>query len=167
MKLESLRVLHLAKNQDRDCRVNWTGHPSVFHLNTCQRQVWIMNSAKVSAAPVSTGLEIYQGQEAYRFLLRWAAGLKSEVLGETDIFGQIKSAWKIAEATRDPSLLGLSSWIQRLFEDTKEIRTQYLQNLGGSSYGTLIRKWLKNRTEGPLFLVGAGQIAQSVAPVLL
>ena len=55
-------------------------------------------------------------------------------------------------------------------EDTKEIRTRHLQNLGGASYGTLVRKLLKEKNENrnsPIFLVGAGQIAQSVAPALL
>ena len=37
--------------------------------------------------------ELYQGADAYGFLLRLASGLESEIAGETEIFGQIKEAW--------------------------------------------------------------------------
>ena len=117
----------------------------------------------------------YRGQDAYRFLLRVAAGLESEIQGETDVFGQFKEAWRQFQ-TVTPSRVShsqlirqLSPWMQRIFEDTKEIRSEYLQNLGGASYGTLTRKWLKESglPVGPVLLLGSGQIAQSIAPYLL
>jgi hypothetical protein len=64
----------------------------------------------------------------------------------------------------------LSPWIQRIFEDTKEIRSQYLQNLGGASYGSLVRMILGKQPEDkrePVLLLGAGQLAKSIAPYLL
>jgi glutamyl-tRNA reductase len=115
--------------------------------------------------------EIYHGSDAYAFLLSVATGLESQVVGETDIFGQLKEAWKQQSARLSTAARkDLSAWFQRLFEDTKEIRSQYLQNLGGSSYGSLLRKLLKDHhslATGPTLLIGAGQLATSVAPYLL
>jgi hypothetical protein len=169
MQLEALRVLHLPKAQveviERPAQ-EWNG---AFHLNTCQRWIWIWNSESKGPSFLKdwssrTGSQIFSGRDAYLFLLRLATGLESKIVGETDIFGQFKLAWKNRPCQE------LSSWIQRIFEDTKEIRSIYLQNLGGASYGSLVRKLMKETSSsfcGPTLIVGAGQIAQSVAPFLL
>jgi hypothetical protein len=59
--------------------------------------------------------------------------------------------------------------MQRLFEDTKEIRARYMQNVGGASYGSLVRMMLKEIQGGPeepILLVGAGKLATSILPWL-
>ena len=61
--------------------------------------------------------------------------------------------------------------MRRLFEDTKEIRSRHIQNLGGTSYGSLVRKLLRERMQAtgrtkPVLLVGAGAFAGSIAPWL-
>jgi glutamyl-tRNA reductase len=120
---------------------------------------------------LAPAMSVYHGIEAYTYLLSVATGLASQVVGETDIFGQFKEAWKNQEKTLAPELKKeLSPWMQRLFEDTKEVRSLYLQNVGGSSYGSLVRKLLRDYQaldRGPTLLVGAGQLAQSVAPYLM
>lgn len=140
-----------------------------FYLETCQRHIWMASQSSLLKPLLHlSGTEFYQGKDAYLFLLRLAVGLESKILGETDIFGQIKLAWRMAAMGGDPHLIELSACIQKIFEDTKEIRASYLQNLGGSSYGTLVRKTIKNfsSTTQPILIVGAGQIAHSVAPFL-
>jgi len=179
MQLESLLILHVPKGKGQSfVPPIGTAHDvsqPIFQMETCQRWLWISDTKyleqKHIPGNINPGLtEVYQGREAYLFLLLLACGLKSEVLGETDIFGQIKLAWRQYEGTRSSLAAGLSPWIRRLFEDVKEIRTQYLQNLGGASYGSLVRKLIRETGAGslggPVFLVGAGQIAQSVAPYL-
>ncbi len=139
---------------------------STFFLDSCQRRLWVQFADSNIA-----NAQVYEGFEAYAFLISVAAGLESQVVGETDIFGQIKEAWKrqspqMSEGFRK----NLSPWMQRLFEDTKEIRSRFLQNLGGSSYGSLLRKLLKDHKslqQDPTLLIGAGQLALSVAPYLL
>ncbi|MFZ9594450.1 MAG: hypothetical protein ACO3A2_00025 [Bdellovibrionia bacterium] len=148
-----------------------------FLMETCQRWVWVTpQDSRCSPSQLLFSLDpevqFFSGYEAYFFLLRFASGLESEVQGETDIFGQIKAAWQSAQKKDPFSLQALDPWIQRLFEDTKYIRSQYLQNTGGSSYGTLVRKILKDSVsqealKAPVLLVGAGQLAQSIAPLLL
>lgn len=188
MQLEALCVIHHQKDLGRDLSKPLNPPPTfpggVFHLETCQRQVWALTADQFDSLGLErkAGFSLYRGRDAYSFLIRLASGLESEILGETDVFGQIKEAWKKTKERLDSgelaggefqSLRDLVPWMQRIFEDTKEIRTEYLQNLGGSSYGTLVRRLLRDsatksgRSEAPILLVGAGQIAQSVAPFLL
>jgi hypothetical protein len=161
MRLESLRVIHFLKAEGS---LHPFGRPELgasFYLNSCQRMIWVdFGDEEISEA----GFETFFGCDAYGFLLKVACGLESQVAGETDIFGQIKDTWKKFAST--DSLL--SQIFQKLFEDTKEIRTHYMQNLGGSSYGSLVRKLLREKGpfEGATLLIGAGQLAESVAPYL-
>ncbi|MEO5969626.1 MAG: hypothetical protein ABIQ95_06835 [Bdellovibrionia bacterium] len=161
---------HLAFRQDS------SGFYPGFYMDTCQRWVWMCADSPASPgtqAPLAqdSPVEVFRGYEAYLFLLRFAAGLESEVQGETDIFGQIKEAWRNEKSQNRSLTRDLEPWMQRLFEDTKDIRSRFLQNVGGSSYGTLTRKIIKNSSktdsDGPVLIVGAGKIARSIAPLLL
>jgi glutamyl-tRNA reductase len=165
MRLESLRVIHFSKAEGSlrpDLGSFASSLEHSFYLNSCQRMLWV---DFISGEMTEPGFETFFGVDAYSFLLKVATGLESQVAGETDIFGQIKDAWKKFKSN-DPLL---SQIMQKLFEDTKEIRTHYMQNLGGSSYGSLVRKLLREKGafEGTTLLIGAGQLAESVAPYLL
>lgn len=166
MRLESLRVIHLHKK--RVSAFTPLDLPDAFLLDSCQRRIWVCTDSEIKGASIPAEYEVFAGKSAYLFLLRVATGLESMVPGETDIFGQVKEAWKKAEI---PAVLRahLSSWMQRIFEDTKEIRFRHLQNLGGASYGSLVRLLLRDQwgdKSGPILLVGAGALAQSIAPYL-
>lgn len=117
-------------------------------------------------------VEIFEGENAYGYLLQVACGLQSQIIGETDIFGQIKAAWKSGAGITEKTRQELAPIMLKLFEDTKEIRTQFVQKIGGQSYGSLVRMLLRERQDDtgktkPILLVGAGSLAQSVAPYLL
>ena len=160
--MESLRVIHLPKRADTDPGLGARLHlPNAFHLNSCQRLLWACRASVLEGVAVPAGFEVYEGADAYRFLLRVATGLESQIVGETDIFGQLKEAWRKCPAEAELDVLH-----QKLFEDTKDVRARFLQNLGGASYGSLVRMMLK-QSPGPRLLVGAGQLAHSVAPYLL
>src|SRR4051812_1336975 len=99
MQLDTLRVLHLPKKQVGSFEPSIQNAQDVFYINTCQRWVWVWNSEQVKSCPVDhslipAGTKLLKGPDAYRFLLKLATGLESEVLGETDIFGQVKEAWR-------------------------------------------------------------------------
>jgi hypothetical protein len=166
MRIESLRVLHLPKGPHWDqggaarLRDSLTGG---LHLDSCQRMLWACSADELDRARIGAvkGLELFESADAYRFLLRVATGLESQIVGETDIFGQLKEAWRKSSGGTE-----LGALMQRVFEDTKDIRSRYLQNLGGASYGSLVRMMLK-QSPGPTLVVGAGQLARSVAPYLL
>ena len=192
MELQRLRILHYPKKTSSLTHETAPVIENAFHLETCQRWLTVFSSSSsssfVAQSYPSGGSQphcyanysgnYYEGRDAYLFLLRLASGLESEILGETDVFGQVKDAWRQVENSGGPLVNQLGPWMRRIFEDTKEIRTRYLQNLGGTSYGTLVRKLIRDQNSAknpaqnldpkkPTFLVGAGQIAQSIAPFLL
>jgi len=135
-------------------------------IQTCQRRIGV-GLADFAEPDLVPDHEFLVDQDAYAELLKFATGLLSEVKGETDVFGQLKAAWHERERKGDLPV-DLSRWMQRAFEDTKEIRAQHLQHVGGQSYGTLLRRVLRTRScPGPTLLYGAGQIAQAIAPFLL
>jgi glutamyl-tRNA reductase len=148
--------------------------PRAFFLDSCQRCVWVCSreelarsrSNALDGSELPSSVAIFAGVEAYVFLLRVATGLESQILGETDIFGQFKEAWRKHSADESEARAELGVLMQRIFEDTKDIRSRYLQNLGGASYGSLVRMILRGRPnpKEPTLIVGAGQLAQSVAP---
>lgn len=150
---------------------------SGFFLETCERWLWVMSQEKFIEETAGRSFEkcvVFQAKEAYEFLLRLTTGLESRMIAETEVFGQFKQNWELclAKKVKDESFLQLVPWIHRLFEDTKEIRSHYLLDVGGLSYGTTVRKLLKNQSkmracqQGPVLLIGTGQIAQSIIPFL-
>lgn len=175
MQLESLRVLNLSKKLHSEALAAFSAStflPGIFCLNSCQRYLWICDADSLRGQDLPGIIEVRAGREAYELLLRVATGLESQIVGETDIFGQLKEAWK-SYFCANSRARELDFWMQRVFEDTKEIRSEHLRNQGGNSYGSLVRKMIRDHIEktgrhlrGPVLLIGAGQIAQAVAPYL-
>src|SRR5271155_1564590 len=130
------------------------GEVANFQIDTCQRRVTILASAADREAlrerlPSDGELQSFEGTEAYAFLLRFACGLESKLVGETEIFGQIKQAWRDYAAAASSLRQQLDPLIQQLFQDTKEIRARFLSGLGSASYGSQVRR-------GPGAFGGAG-----------
>jgi len=172
MKLPELQVLHLDAAvfplTPADHAVVRSGGEA-WVIDTCQRTVIVAagSSARASIVqrlPVAARAQGYSGTEAYAFLLRFACGLESRLVGECEIFGQVKESWRQFSAAPGALSRELDGWVQRLFKDTKEVRAGPLTHLGSSSYGSQVRRLLGAASEGPTLLVGAGQLAQAVAP---
>lgn len=182
MFLGHLRVIHWLKSSLRTEALEeraWEGAefvPGALYLNSCQRVLFVCTADQLEqqSPSVLRNARIFENAAAYCLLLKVATGLESQVVGETDILGQLKEAWRrsrIQPAGLDPEV---DFWIQKIFEDAKEIRSLHLERLGGLSYGSLVRLFLRKkenaeataRPEGPVLLIGAGQLAQAVAPYL-
>ncbi|MEJ0100427.1 MAG: hypothetical protein WDO12_12115 [Pseudomonadota bacterium] len=144
--------------------------PAACVLGTCLREVRIGMAAAHEQPSTSVadaaGYERFFGAEAYRFLLQLACGLESEIAGETEILGQIKQAWRDYEIARPEQAKALRPWMQRLLQDTKEVRSEYVVSLGSATYGSLVRRLLGGQLTGPTLLVGAGQLAETILPFL-
>ncbi|MDQ2641423.1 MAG: hypothetical protein M3Y79_12705 [Pseudomonadota bacterium] len=142
--------------------------PDALVLGTCLREVRIgmlppRGHPTVGEADAA-GYERHAGAEAYGFLLQLACGLESEIAGETEILGQIKQAWREYETSA--AAKPLRPWMQRLLQDTKEIRSEYVTSLGSATYGSLVRRLLGSELAGPTLLIGAGQLAEAILPFL-
>ncbi len=137
-----------------------------FLLETCLRRFAVTTDAVTARAlGALRPPEVYRGVQAYQFLLEVATGLKSAVPGETNVFGQFRRAWEAHRRTADGESVGaLAPLIARVIADTRSIRRDHLQNIGGASYGPLVRRLLGAAAGDHVLFVGAGELARSMLP---
>ena len=115
-----------------------------------------------SAAPV----QIYElkGGEVVRHLFRVAGGLDSMVLGEAQILGQVKEAYRAAVEARSCGPV-LGRLFQHAFRAAKRIRSE--TGLGASTVSVarvgvaLAREIFEDFAGKRVLLVGAGEMAES------
>jgi hypothetical protein len=130
-------------------------------LDTCLRRLVVQLGRPAGVA----GTQHYLGIHAYRFLLEVTTGLRSKVPGETNVFGQFKAA--LAEFKlhgERGEVAALTPLMERVVADTRAIRRDHLHDIGGASYGRLVRKLIRPEHEDRILFVGAGNLAQSMLP---
>ena len=144
-----------------------TNNRGSLRLDTCLREVAIeLISERGSKAPAFDNAEILTGVNAYRLLLEIATGLRSAIPGETNVFGQFRRAWQAFLNEGHPATAAdLTPVIHRLFNDTKTVRKNWLEGVGGTSYGSLIRRLIEPRRQDRVLFVGAGELMQSMLPL--
>lgn len=107
-------------------------------------------------------LSVLKDSEAYRYLLEVICGLKSEVVGETQVLGQFKAFLQATEKFHKNYYLNNYAVFQNLLQDCKDLREKHIHHWGGSSYGSLTRK-IAEHSEN-VCVIGNGQLAQSLLP---
>ncbi|KAA0209204.1 MAG: hypothetical protein EDM71_01105 [Proteobacteria bacterium] len=142
------------------------GLATIWRIDTCLRSLLVgAGQAAASTIAALTPPETRHGAAAYAFLLEFSCGLKSAIPGETNVFGQFRRAW---ETFRDnaPAAAAdaLAPVVTGLVRDTRAIRNTHLDDIGGASYGSLVRRLLRAAPAEPLLVVGAGELAQSLLP---
>lgn len=119
--------------------------------STCLREV-----AFVPDAGVETTIPVVTGEDAYALILEIVCGLRSPLVGETEVQAQFKGFL----ASLDPEA---HAWLrqlgQRVLGDAKAIRHDYLQGLGVGGYGRLA---LRRSGGSRLAIIGAGALAQDI-----
>jgi hypothetical protein len=165
---KQLTVLHRLK----DAAGHGHAEASVLQLSsqglfvdTCLRQVSII--ADAHAIPVAdANTAILHGSDAYSFLLQTLTGLNSSIPGETNVLGQFRCAWKRwLKAAPAEQIAQLTKVMQKLFSDSKRVRRDHLENTGGASYGSLVRKILQPEANAKILFVGSGKFSQSMLPL--
>src|SRR6476469_5778019 len=74
--------------------------PGSFILSTCQRTIVLaMNHDPLRHPEKLPPHDLVMGEAAYLFLLETICGLKSKLIGENEIVGQFKEAYKLYAAT--------------------------------------------------------------------
>ncbi|NUM58744.1 MAG: hypothetical protein HUU56_08945 [Bdellovibrionaceae bacterium] len=145
-----------------------------YRFETCLRKIYFFDSAKLSESQSSSiqkycahpFLQILAGEGAYSLILQIISGLKSDVKGETEIFGQYKKFhedYKSQLSIKRRSCY-LPKHLEQLSSDCKFLRDKHIQKWGSQSYGSLSRKLLDK--ERPVLLLGSGQLAKEIAPWL-
>lgn len=115
-------------------------------------------------------LYIYNDQEAIRHIFRVGASLDSLIIGEPQILGQVKEAYRIAVDHKSSSVI-LNKLMHRTFSLAKKIRTE--TEISGSavsiSFAAVeLGKKIFGDLEGKkVLLIGAGEMAELAATYLV
>jgi glutamyl-tRNA reductase len=127
--------------------------------------VELFGSLARTQVDVSSYVYLHTEEAAARYLFAVASGLDSMVLGETEITGQIKTAY---EAARAANLTGrvLNFAFQRAFQVVKVIRTQTQIGRGATSVGSVAVQLAEKIFGGDfhnktVMIIGAGKMGEA------
>lgn len=118
----------------------------------------------IDLAVLQSSVYIYKDYAAFKHLLRVSSGLDSMLLGETQIFGQIKSAYGLAESL---GFLGaeLSQVIPHIFFLAKQVRsnTKISSSPVSLAYSIVsLAKSIFNLEQKKVMLLGSGEIITKI-----
>ena len=140
----------------------------VFILKTCQRTL-VLGYGQLPFYHLEDQNDIrdmFNGDQAYIFLLETICGLKSEVLGEYEVVGQFKEAYQdyVNLPQRNTNTLTL---LEKLFQDSKKVRTDHLSDIGQLSYAGIARKLVHTKTNfSDVLIVGSGNLSVDLIKLL-
>ncbi len=108
-------------------------------------------------------------EETARHLFRVVSGLDSMVLGETEIFGQVKQAYQTALESRVTGRL-LNKLFQQAFQVGKKVRNETSIQRGPTSVGSVavdLSEKVFDLKQCRVMLVGAGEMSRTCAQSLV
>ena len=131
---------------------------------------WIANYHHLSAEELRQAAYHFEGQQALHHMIQVASGLDSMVLGEPQIFGQLKSAYAVAG---ESGTVGgeLGRLFPRVFSIAKQVRTDTAigENPVSVAYAAvdLAGHIFTDLSRSNALLVGAGETVELVARHLI
>jgi glutamyl-tRNA reductase len=106
------------------------------------------------------------GRAAVQHLFEVASGIESQMLGETEIFGQVKDAYAAAKERKATGPV-LNRVFQKTFQAAKHVRTHTAITAGQVSVATVAVELALNifgdLSEAHILLLGAGDIGEKTA----
>lgn len=106
----------------------------------------------------------FSGEEAYRHLFIVASGLDSMVIGEPEILGQVKDAYRTAARAGSTSFY-LNKTFHKTFSVAKRIRTETRIGYNPLSISSmaveLAKKIFGNLEEKKILVIGAGEMCET------
>jgi glutamyl-tRNA reductase len=131
---------------------------------------FIFRQGNLDAAELSHCLYVHRDREAVRHLFRVASSLDSLVMGEPQILGQVKEAYRRAVDHRATGVL-LNRLLHHALRTAKRVRTEtgIAGNAVSVSYAAveLAKKIFGNLQGKTILLVGAGEMSELAARHLL
>lgn len=124
---------------------------------------WLGQGKPVDPAKLEAALYVHTGEAAVRHLMRVAASLDSMVVGEPQILGQIKEAYRVATVAGTSHTV-LNRLLHKTFQVAKKVRSQ--TNIGGAavsiSYAAveLGKKIFDDLAGLSALVIGAGEMAE-------
>ena len=138
--------------------------PGLLHWKTCMRTVYIGDSRIMEEEHLYPlfPYQIYRGYRAYQLLLEIISGIKSRLLGETEVLYQFKETFKNSILPDSPFGHYMRKLRDQLIEDSRKIRSNHLRGLGDQSYGGIVHRYLGEIKD--VAVIGTGQLAEQVLP---
>ena len=175
--------LAFTEDQTRSALVRLRAHPAIAEallLSTCNRVELLLTAHDIDTAVAAakqllvdnkqvplnqfeSALYLYQGEDAVRHLFTVTASLDSMVLGEPQILGQVKTAYRYATEEKSSGVV-LNRLLHRAFYIAKRIRSE--TGIGDHavsvSYAAieLGRKIFGDLKDKQVMLIGAGEMAE-------
>ncbi|MBV9656952.1 MAG: glutamyl-tRNA reductase [Verrucomicrobia bacterium] len=137
------------------------------------RDIFRAHCAELAAAGEPAELDCFYHLDApasVAHLFRVASGLESMVIGETEILGQVKNAYRLASEEAATARV-LNRLFQRAFRAAKEVRSQTSITRGAVSVGSvavdLAEQIFGDLSARKVLILGAGDTGERVARSLL
>ncbi|MHB8771746.1 MAG: glutamyl-tRNA reductase [Syntrophales bacterium] len=131
---------------------------------------FIFSQGNLSAEELDKCLYIYRDLEAVRHLFRVTASLDSMIMGEPQILGQMKDAYRLAVENRTTGIL-LNRLSHHAFRVAKRVRTEtgIAGNAVSVSYAAveLAKKIFGDFKKRSVLLIGAGEMSELAARHLI
>jgi glutamyl-tRNA reductase len=175
-----------AGDAETECVLRDSGCAEALFLPTCNRvEVYGTAERRVSTEEIARCLSRnldkdvsheetgafyrYEDIKCVRHLFRVASGIDSMVVGETEVFGQVKKAY---ESARNSGAAGpaLHRLFQRAFRVAKQVRSRTEITRGAVSVGSvavdLAQKIFGNLAGRKVLVLGAGETSERTARAL-
>lgn len=172
-------AVHPSRLRCYGCRLKLEGELSeMVLLSTCNRVEVYGVAPKVNGnihrlfrylagtdADLSPHLYIKEGAEGVRHLFNVSSGLDSMVIGETEITGQVKHAYQIAQEMRLTGKI-TNRLFQTALQTAKEIRTETNIGRGATSVGSVAvelaeKIFDKDLSAKTVMIIGAGKMGEA------
>jgi len=134
-----------------------------------ERAAGLLSTFADAPPPPPDTFRVLQGEEAVEHLFRVCAGLESQVLGENEILGQMKTAYRLA-CTAGANGFFTNALFHRAFRVGKRVRTETDLSRGATTIAAMAVEHaaatLGDWSDVRVLVVGAGDIAGRVAAAL-
>ncbi|MBV1893320.1 MAG: NAD(P)-binding domain-containing protein [Ilumatobacteraceae bacterium] len=105
--------------------------------------------------------QVRVGDDAVEYLLRVSCGLESALLGDSEILGQLRTAWNASSAADHAGQM-LRPVFRDAFAVGKQARSSTSISAGGAGVGSAVELAVRGR-DGRVLVIGTGQAGQAVA----
>lgn len=157
--LNELTVLNTCNRVEFYCVGDYTTMAQEVTAAFCKQQAFEVSEFEVFSLSL-------RGKEAIQHLAEVAAGLDSQMLGETEIFGQVKEAYANAQVRKSTGPI-LNRVFQKIFQAAKHVRSNTKITLGQVSVANVAVELALNIfsqiKDTRILLLGAGDIGEKTA----
>ncbi len=167
---EALRALNGVAGV-QECMILSTCNRTELHLSTADGELtpvidWLHRRFELEADTLTPYLYQHHGEAAVRHIMAVACGLNSLVLGEPQILGQLKDAWRAGRQAGTVRRT-LEVLMQQVFATAKKVRTETAigQNAVSVAFAavSLARQFFGDLRDYTALLLGAGETIQLAA----